>query len=438
MTPDELKQNVETIAIVMMENRSFDHVLGHLRAPQFGNMQEVEGIANLHDPNFVNPNLQGVGYAPYFAPDAGFVSDLPHGERDVATQLAPSLINGSFGMNGFVKAFELKYHTSVERPPPLHLLDPSGAPVTSALAQAYTLCDHWFASIPTYTAPNRLMALCGYYTKQKGPLLPNQDTVYEWLSKHGVRWRVYSAGFPFITLMPKFLPMLLTTHFRRLEQLPQDLASEPPDQRPQVIFIEPEYYDTPVHLGSPCDNHPPLSMAPGEAFVAKVYGWLSAHQELWSKLVMILNYDEHGGFWDHVPPPRISYHNASVTFSSTGPRVPGVLVGPFAPRRVCKTTLDNTAVLQLLADRFGKPGELYSAEVAARARAGIGSIAKELALGAPAAAKPLPLVQPAPPKPAQPNTSSSLYQGYDQATRQLLLRHRAEALQKYPELAKLH
>src|SRR5437764_1482045 len=95
---------IDTIAIVMMENRSFDHVLGHLRMPPFGNRQDVEGLVDpTNNPayvNFVGPE----GFAPFPRPDASYPHDTPHSRRAVAAQLAPSPA-GVFTMSGFVQAY---------------------------------------------------------------------------------------------------------------------------------------------------------------------------------------------------------------------------------------------------------------------------------------------------------------------------------------------
>src|SRR5947199_4362122 len=84
------------------------------------------------------------------------------------------------------------------------------------------------------------MSMCGYTNlRDTGSFLPDQTTVYDWLLDHQVRWRVYSAGLPFFLLMPRLAPLVLTSHFCRLGDLPTDLATEAPGDRPQVIFIDP-------------------------------------------------------------------------------------------------------------------------------------------------------------------------------------------------------
>ena len=102
--------------------------------------------------------------------------------------------------------------------------------------------------------------------------------------------------------MPKLSQLLLTSHFRRLSQLADDLKNESVNDWPNVIFIEPDYYDCPIHLRPPCDNHAPLAMAPGEAFLADVYMMLSRDEKRWSRTVFIVTYDEHGGFFPRSTP----------------------------------------------------------------------------------------------------------------------------------------
>jgi phospholipase C len=131
---------------------------------------------------------------------------------------------------------------------------------------------------------------------------------------------------------------------------------------------EPDYYDCPIHLQTLCDNHPPLAMAPREAFLGQVYKSLTSNAARWARTALIVTYDEHGGFFDHIAPLAVKYRNpAGVSFDSTGPRVPAIVAGPFASQGVSQVTLDNTSILQLLAERFGRPGEVYSSTVAGRA-----------------------------------------------------------------------
>jgi phospholipase C len=434
MTPEELKQKVDTVIVLMMENRSFDNVLGYLRHPQYGNRADVDGIADLADPDHVNINSDGQGKSPFWMTDSRMFSDLPHGADEVQRQLKYSKLARRHLMTGFVEAFEDEFHSKVTDPPVMGLLRPADLPTTSVLADHYTVCDRWFACVPTSTAPNRLMSMCGATgLRDTHTFLPEQKTVYDWLSDHHVRWRVYAAGFPFFALMPRVLQFVLTGHFRRIEDLARDLETEGPDEWPQVIFIEPDYYDCPVHFHPPCDNHPPLGMAAGEAFVAQVYRTLAASPK-WQRSVLVLTYDEHGGFFDHVPPLPVSYRNPNgVAFETTGLRTPTIVAGPYARRGVSHAQLDNTSILQLIAERFGATGEAYSPEVLGRHQQGIASASAVLdaaasntqlcTFGAPATIS-LPTMV----------IESTLRTAFDTAMRELVLRHQTEAVAKFPEL----
>lgn len=105
------QKNVDTIVVVIMENRSFDHVLGHLRCPIYGNRREVEGIEDVANPDYLNPNNDGEGIAPFWTADGPLNSDLPHDPEAVAKQLAYSQAMDRYFLTGFVKAFEDEFHT---------------------------------------------------------------------------------------------------------------------------------------------------------------------------------------------------------------------------------------------------------------------------------------------------------------------------------------
>ena len=447
MNRQELCDRVDTIVIVMMENRSFDHLLGSLCQPQFGGRTDIDGVKSMLDPNFANPAGDGTLAFPFIMKDGPLTNDLPH-ERDfVAMQLAPSNIMGGPTMTGFVKAYEKATGTSgVNDPPPMGLLTPLDLPTTSFLAREYAVCDRWFAPLPTSTQPNRLMALSGFSDRDNtiSGLLPNQETLFQWLDAHQVRWRVYSAGLSFFTLMPRMWPELLTDRFRRLPALSFDFVYEPDATRPNVIVVEPDYDDSPVHLsGHASDNHPPLPMSFGEAFVRQVYEALTSNPGRWQRTVMIVTYDEHGGFHDHVPPlpvhcpppPGASY----APFETTGVRVPTVVASPLVQRGVAKhANLDHTSILALLAERFGQPGETYSPAVAARTTAGIASVSAVLDSGPPrsdvphipasAIAGSASLKTWAEPVNAMSNSFATAIEQFAEA-------HGQEALAKYPEIA---
>ena len=176
-------------------------------------------------------------------------------------------------------------------------------------------------------------------------------------------------------------------------------------------------------------------MAPGEAFLAKVYGWLTSNPDRCGRTVLIVTYDEHGGFFDHVAPLALKYRNGSVSFDSTGPRVPAIVAGPFAPQGVSHSPLDNTSILQLLAERFGHPGEPYSSAVAGRAST-IASVSSVLsATAANGGHLPLAAAPVAAGGGELTSGNANMRAAFNGALQNLTTQHQAEAVAKYPQLA---
>jgi phospholipase C len=181
---------------------------------------------------------------------------------------------------------------------------------------------------------------------------------------------------------------VLGPYFRAIEYLARDVAHEASDVFPQIILIEPSYADAP-HLGSnhPNDDHPPLAVGFGEQFLRQIYEALTCNPDRWAKTVLLVMYDEHGGFFDHVPPLSVPYappDAAYPPFTTTGVRVPALVVSPLvAERHVYSGALDHTSVLQCLAERFSPHEEGYSIDVNQRRALGIASVSEVLNLSNP-------------------------------------------------------
>jgi phospholipase C len=163
--------------------------------------------------------------------------------------------------------------------------------------------------------------------------------------------------------------ILFSDKFRCFEEMESDLRNTPPDQLPQVIFVEPTYQDAP-HTGTSTDDHAPAGISDGQEFLMLVYKAVTASQAFWESALMIVDYDEHGGFFDHVPPPIIPTNPPagakwSVPFKSLGVRIPAFIISPFVGAGgVSHNLLDHTSVLKLLGEKFGNGS--YSSEVDSR------------------------------------------------------------------------
>lgn len=376
---------VETIVILMLENRSFDHMLGHLSLPPINSA--VDGLRNPLDEGRYDNTFEGRPYAPFAMRDGKLPSDLPHERAYVTTQLAYRGTTARYEMDGFVRAYyEFTQVNRTDYPETVGFFPQDQVPITSFLARSFGVCDQWYAPVPTSTLPNRLMFLAGTTAVDAtgGVFPPIAGTfLLDWLTARGVPWRIYHAGaISFFWLLGKF-DVVLGDGCRDFDHFAQDVATEPVGQFPKVILVEPCYGDAPLGP-KPNDNHAPEAVAPGEALVHDVYAGLIANPARWARTVFIVTYDEHGGFYDHVPPLAVRQAppagaQFNQPFATTGPRVPGIVVSPFVPPGTqCHAALDHTSILQLLAERFGTGPTDYSAEVTARRGHGIRSLSEAL------------------------------------------------------------
>src|SRR3989442_8013871 len=265
MANGNLLGQVDTIVILMLENRSFDHMLGHLSRPPIN--LAVDGLHDPLDDGKYDNTFESVAYAPFVMRDGKLPSDLPH-ERDyVTTQLARRGATAHYEMDGFVRAYY--GFTQVNRtnhPETMGFFPQNQVPITSFLAQNFGVCDQWFAPVPTSTLPNRLMFLAGTTAVDAtGGILPPITGTFllDWLTQRGVSWRIYHAGvISFFWLLGKF-DVVLSDRCRSFDRFAGDVAAEPDGQFPSVVLIEPCYGDAPLGP-KPNDNHAPNAVAPGE------------------------------------------------------------------------------------------------------------------------------------------------------------------------------
>jgi phospholipase C len=359
---------IKTIVVVMMENRSFDNLLGYLCLDPH-NRKDVEGLGNTPEwQDKVSSVYNGINYRPFLLTDPYDVidADPPHERDPIATQMGAA-VNGTFPMNGFVTNYATakgaKPLTAGSLPPVMGYFAAEQAPVTDFFAQKFAICDHWFSALPAGTQPNRLMAMSGFSNIDVNrDILPDQDLVYDWLTRNGVRWRVYHEDIPFFALMPRWIPDILRgEHFRPFAELYHDVQNEPPSEFPQVIFIEPTFTDAP-HIGPSGDDHAPSAIKGGQEFLLEVYRSMARVPDVWSGTVMVVTYDEHGGFFDHVSPPALQTDPPAGAlyqrgFETLGVRVPAFVISPLVnSKTVFNDRLDHTSILKLIGQKFGKNG----------------------------------------------------------------------------------
>jgi phospholipase C len=439
--------DIETIVVLMLENRSFDNVLGHLSHPKFGARTDVDGLQDEQQTAQYDNFFDHQAYKPFPTNDKPARHDLPHGRGTIASQI--EVIGGQATMAGFVASYVKKTQSVVKKSPPMGFLRPKGVPVSGFFAEEYLICDRWFSPLPTGTQANRAVAFTGSTLIENNVrrIIPHGQLIFDWLEARGVPWRVYHSGISFFVLFGAFAETF-GPNFRSIRRLPSDYQNDPDPNPPKVIFIEPEYEDSPIHFGfAPNDNHLPLPIGPGERLLLEVYQALTANPARWARTLFVVTYDEHGGFYDHVPPVPIRMDppagaEFSEPFTSTGVRVPTFVVSPLVERRaVCSATLDHTSILQLFGEMFGSGPNDYSPEVTARRQQGITSLSQVLSPG------PIRDDTPTPP-PAPIVTASSvtrdpnqpateLQDAFLEAARACRNANPAAAIDRFPELAML-
>jgi phospholipase C len=229
-------------------------------------------------------------------------------------------------------------------------------------------------------------------------LLPDQTTVLDWLASKGKRFEIYVDARPIADVGPPSNLLLMKSqwkhvlsHGHALDELQDDWQGAGP--APDVIYCEPFYNDFATAIGQHGNcNHPPLPLAYGEDFLERVYETLTSNPAKWAKTMLVVCYDEHGGFFDHVTPPAQPYAMPQgggwldkTPFATLGVRVPGLIVSPLVESASCfNGLLDHTSILQLVVDRFGAPADLaFFRDAGARKGAGIQSLAATLTRNAP-------------------------------------------------------
>jgi phospholipase C len=337
---------IDHIVVLMQENRSYDHYFGKLRRKS----GPPKGASN-PDP------LGGDLIKPFRQRRYCEVADLDHGWNGTHREWN----NGE--MNGF----------TLENVDPL---DPSGSrtmgfykrhdlPFYYKLYKTFAMSDQHFCSVLGPTFPNRYYLLAGTSFGHVDNTFPDlsgaewtQRTIFNLLdeAQPPISWKIYFSDLPFAALFG-YVRARLGTNAVSISQFAVDAAA---GALPQVAFIDPSFVGEMEN-----DEHPPTNIQLGQALVAGIINSAMTSPQ-WSRLALFLTYDEHGGFWDHVPPPAacipdgtaplISPTDFQAAFDRFGIRVPFVAVSPFARKRyVSHTPTDQTSILRFIETRFDLP-----------------------------------------------------------------------------------
>lgn len=348
---------IKHIFVLMLENRSFDHMLGYSGIP---------GINGLSGKTFTNDDTAGepVPTTKDAVYSGDYDSDPGHDFSDVMVQLwgnGPQA--GDPPMTGFVKSYAAKCGGNVQRSHRImKCFDPGSIPVLATLARQYAVCDNWFSSIPGPTLPNRLFVHCGT-SDGRLDMAPEYfagfKTIYEVLDQasvaaypEGISSTIYSPGWTSAATF-SYLMKQQGQFFGTLQDFYDDCGGHERDV-PAYCFIEPRYssgLDGETFFPE-SDQHPDSDVWQGEKLIYNVYQHIHKNKSLWESSVLVITYDEHGGLYDHVSPPTCvspdgkKSEDPPFDFTRLGVRVPTVIVSPYIdPGRVSHIQFDHTSII---------------------------------------------------------------------------------------------
>ncbi len=363
----------EHIVVVMMENHSFDNLLGALA---LSGQPRADGLRFDASGRALNSNPGPDGAVLAFP----FPSTAQGPHVSQAWNATHEQIDGG-KMDGFVR--------SVDADQPMGYWTEDVLPFAYSLARTFTVANRWFCSAPCQTYPNRrfLMAGTAYgdiatdNESLSDPPPPN-GTIFDRLHAYGISWRNYFTDLPQTAIIPSIVERY-APNLASLAQFRLDCAA---GVLPAVSFVDPEFGALSA-VGSGLASLPALSslagtleatggdeedpqdMAYGESWAYSVVEAVLS-SPAWPRTLLIYTYDEHGGYYDHVPPPaaiapdsippQLGPDDVPGGYDIYGPRVPAVVVSPYSkPNAVTNVVHDHTSVLATIEAKWNLPALTY-------------------------------------------------------------------------------
>jgi phospholipase C len=341
---------IEHVVLLMMENHSFDNFLGMLgRGDGFS-------LGPGGQPRASNPYADGRIQHAFHMPTTCQLSGAPGQEWNTSHA---SYDNGA--LDGFVR--------SASGPVSMGYWTGEDLPFTYSLASIFPIADRWFCSLLGQTDPNRRFLIAG----TSGGMVDDiniasqlalitqtvNGTIFQRLTAAGIDWTNYAASFPLGATPELFITddnsLETGSQLKTFDQFFTDAAA---GTLPSFTFLDPNY-DTQ-------SQENPQNIVVGEAVIAQIVQALG-NGPGWSKCLLILTYDEHGGYYDHVPPPValapdslppvvLPDESTFDGFERYGFRVPGLIVSPYSRKNhVSHTVFDHTSVLAFLERKWNLP-----------------------------------------------------------------------------------
>ena len=336
--------NLKHIVVLMMENRSFDHMLGALKAAN----PQIDGLNG----DETNPDADGNDVP--VKPLADYRDQLVHDPDHHFLGTDLQIFEGQTGdgraanMKGFVKSYLTQTKNDINLAKEImYYFQPEKLPVLTTLAQEFAVFNSWFSSIPGPTICNRAFAHYGTSFGQVGMSIfyigKDIESIYSRLLDANHTAKIYYYDQKSSTMEIVNLLQHQSEVFGSFSQFISDCKL---GQLPDYSFIEPCYND---HQGPgggeilASDQHPTHDVHEGERFIGTVYNAIRNNDSLWATTALLVVYDEHGGLYDHVVPPACTPGDftakptdtgtgMSFAFDRLGVRVPAILVSPYVPK----------------------------------------------------------------------------------------------------------
>jgi phospholipase C len=344
-TPHGAAIPIDHIVVLMQENHSFDNYFGRL--PAFGH-HDVDGLPA----GAANPDSNGTPVST-FHENRYCTADTDHSWTGSHLEFSGGKNDGFVIQNNPDGARAIGYY------------DQGDLPFYYALAGNFAIGDRYFCSVLGPTFPNRMHLLAGTsFGHIRNDLNPTgfvQPTIFDTLNAHNVSWRVYYNDFSYAGL----LFHLSSASRARLVRFTNFMRDAAAGTLPQVSFVDPAMGIVSVEF----DEHPPANIQQGQQFAAQVTEAV-LDSPTWPRTALFITYDEHGGFYDHVPPPAACppddiapmldpsdpSSDFPAQFDRYGFRVPLMVVSPYArPGFVSHVIYDHTSILRFIETRFDLP-----------------------------------------------------------------------------------
>ena len=355
---------IKHIVVLMMENRSFDHMLGLL-------MNEIPDLRGVHTGDWTTVDDKG-NVHPLTADAAyqgQFRVDPPHDFWSVHQQIyahpgRPATRPLQPDMQGFAATYARAGGNPANV---MKCFSPERLPTIRALAKNYLVCDNWFSSVPGPTNPNRAFAHFGtsFGRVDNGPVWfamiggRHEQGIYGRLRDRSRSAKIYYYNQQSGTIGMTFLG---SSYFGLYRNFEKDCRN---NRLPDYAFIEPPYVDQDDGTLA-ADHHPDNFVLAGDQFIRSVYEAIRSSDEVWRSTLLLIVWDEHGGIFDHVSPPTLPYGDsfrspvAGFNFDRLGVRVGAIVVSPYVTPGVSHVLFEHASIPATVTQQFIGPPDAHA------------------------------------------------------------------------------